>query len=567
MLKLRPYQSDLIEAARGAWRDVGNVLAVLPTGGGKTVIFSSEMLAHKGACAAVVHRKEIVAQISLSLGRMGVKHRIVAPPQTVALIRKKHYAQLDKSYVDQSAPAGVVSVQTLTSRSAEKNPAIRAWVQQVTLAVYDEGHHYVDAGKWSKSVHMFDKARKLFVTATPERADKKGLGAHASGFVERMVEGPTTRWLIDNGYLSPFRYYAPASDLDVTGVAVTASGEFNAKALRARVVDSHLVGDVVRHFGTYGENGQFIVFSSDVMTAEEIAAKFREHGRTCEALSGETEQGVRDAELKKFEDAQTQGLTNVGLFDEGFDVPAVRVVIDAQPTESLGKYLQKIGRALRPEYAPGYDLSTKEGRLAAIANGPKPYAIVIDPVRNWERHGLPDWPRVWSLDDRASTRGNSEGTIPSRICTGCTQVYEAYLVACPYCGHVETPPERTEVTHVDGDLLALDVDALAALFKQRDAASMSADEFEQHLIQNNVPPIARPRIIKKHEAAKYRREVLHNLVGWWFGAQPAERPQSEKYKRFYLRFGVDVVTAFTLDEKQTDNLIEKITKGFHYDMA
>lgn len=573
MFKLRPYQSELATKIYDAWQRVRVVLAVLATGGGKTAIFSWIMQRHVGASAAVVHRKEIVSQISISLARLGVKHRIVAPPSVVRRIRNRHFRFIGKCFVDQNALCGVVSVQTLTAKSADDNAALQAWLKQVTLAVFDEGHHYVNSGSWAKAIELLHRAKLLLTTATPERADGKGLGAHASGFVEEMVEGPSTKWLIDNGWLSPYKYFAPESDLDVEGIGVDKSGDFNARAFRERVVDSDLVGHAVRKYKQHAAGKSFIVFSTDVATSNETAKAFRDEGIQCVSLDGSTDGGVRDKELDAFESGVNLGISNVNLFDEGFDVPMCIAEVQERPTKSLAKYLQMCGRVLRPVYADGFDMGTKAGRLAAIAAGPKPFAIIIDQVRNWERNGMLDWPRIWSLDDRdKGARSTSSMNLPQRLCVGtkgvpgCSQPYEAYLKACPYCGVIPEPVDRKRPEHVDGDLLELDVDALAALFAQRQSAGMSDDDFQRDMIARGVPKIGRPMQLRKHRSAKYRREVLHNLIGWWVGFQPASRDMGEKYRRFYLRFGVDMSTAFTLNEKDTDALIERITKGFTYDI-
>ena len=436
--------------------------------------------------------------------------------------------------------------------------------------MFDEGHHYVSTGSWAKAVDMMERAKLLLVTATPKRADGKGLGTEklgGSGYVEEMVEGPTTKWLMDQGYLSRYKYFAPDSDLDVADIALTAKGDFNAKALRERVVDSTLIGDIVQHYKAFANDKKFIVFNTDVLSAEESAAEFNNHDVVCVALSGATEGGVRDTELDKFENDENTGLTNVDLFDEGFDVPAVEVCIHGRPTASLAKYLQMCGRSFRVVYAEGYDLTTQEGRLAAIANGPKPHAIIIDPVRNWETHGMPDFPRVWSLadEDRTSNKTNDD-TIPQKVCKSCTQPYEAYLPCCPYCGLAPEVPERKKPKHVDGDLLELDVEGMAALFAEREKANMSAAEFEVDMVKRNVPSIGRGRQLRAHMGAVYRRKVLHNLLGWWIGLQPADRDLGEKYRRFYLRYGIDMSTAFTLNQNDTDALIERVARSFHHDI-
>lgn len=581
MFNLRDYQTAVYDKIASALATVRAVLAVMPTGAGKTVVFSQLINDHTGAAAAVVHRKEILSQIACSLAQLEIKHRVIAPPKTVAMLRRKQLKLFGKSYVDPHAEVGVVSVQTLTSRSACKNELLQQWVKQVTLAVFDEGHHYIDSGSWAKAVHLFERAKLLFVTATPDRADGKGLGADADGFAQVMVEGPTLKWLIDQGYLSGYlgSYFAPTTDLDVSGLAVTASGDFNAKALRARVVESHLVGDVVKQYRQFADGKRAIVFASDVATADDIAAAFNAAGVPAASLNGETDQGLREREQERFESGDLLVLVNVDLFDEGYDVPAAECAILARPTESLAKYLQMVGRVLRVIYASGYDLSAAEGRLAAIAAGPKPRAIIIDPVRNWERHGMPDWPRVWSLEGKAKgTRASDADTMPQRVCVGtraapgCSQPYPAYHKACPFCGMVPAPAGRTPLELVNGDLMALDVEAMTALFAKMQAADMPDDAYRESLFERDengkiIPPKFHGQMVRRHQTTKYRREVLRQLVGWWVGLQPAGRDLGEKHRRFNLRFGIDIGTAFTLNTKDTDALIERITKGFTGDMA
>lgn len=568
MFTLRPYQQQSAAAVIQAWGHVRSVLLAMATGAGKTVVFSHLIHEHNGAAAAVAHRREIVSQIACSLAELGVKHRVIAPAKTITLIRRKQLKRFGQSFIDPNAQCGVISVQTLTSKHTTNNEVVQRWLKQVTLAVFDEGHHYTASGFWSRAVEAMSHARLLFVTATPERADGKGLGSRADGYVEQMVEGPQTWELIRDGHLSPFVYRAPASDLDVSGIPLTAGGDFNARAFRQRVVQSHLVGDIIEQYKKYGNGGRAIVFATDVETAEEIAVAARAHGITALALSGKSHEADRTQGLERFDGDDLQWLVNVDLFDEGFDVPAAEVCIMARPTESTAKYLQMVGRVLRPMYADGYDLTTIAGRLAAIQNGPKPNAVIIDPVRNWERHGLPNWPRSWSLDGRETGKRAPAADLQKlRICTKCTQPFEAFLTSCPYCGAPVEYYRRAAPDQVDGDLLELDQEAMAAVFARMEAADASREEYARNQIARHIPAVGRGADMKRHEAAKYRRGVLRNLIGWWVGAVLPGRDMAEVYRRFYYRYGIDIATALTLNAAETDALADTIATHFTKDIT
>lgn len=547
MFTLYPYQRKLKADILNAWNSARSVLAVLPTGAGKTVIFSSIMHDHIGASAAIVHRREIVAQISLSLARLGVKHKIIAPLKTIRRIRKEHLKEVGKCFVDPNAQCGVISVQTLTSQSTGKDPLIQGWLKQITLAVYDEGHHYVKDGVWKKAVECMGTAKLLFVTATPERADGKGLDVHASGYVEMMVQGPTTEWLIKKGYLAPFKYFCPESDLDVKGLAVNKQGDFTAQALRARVVESHIVGDVVSQYRKFCNGKKTVVFATDVTTAMEMAQRFVAAGISAVALSGKTDEGERAQALTEFKEGIIDVLVNVDLFDEGFDVPAIQAIMLTRPTQSLAKFLQQCGRGLR----------RMEG---------KPYAIIVDMVRNWEKHLTPNVPRVWSLHDRVKNDMENDDTIKMKMCTECTQPYEAYHLCCPWCGHSPMYLARQSPEQVDGDLHELDVDAMAALFKKIEYADMSDEDYQRDQEARCLHPKGRRLDLIRHQHSKQRRKVLVQQIDWWRKAQPG-RSKRELQKRFFLRFGVDMATAKTLKKDQTNALIERIKRGFSYDIC
>lgn len=548
MFTLHDYQQAFYDKICSAWLNVRVALGVLPTGGGKTVVFSQLIHDLGDHCLVVAHRREIMTQISLSLARFGVKHRVIAPDKTVRVIRRKHYRILGSSFIDRYASIGVGSVQTLTTKSMSNNTVMQQWLDSVRHCVFDEAHHYIAKGMWGRAVDRMAHAKLLLVTASPERADGVGLGLGQGGYAEVMVEGPTVRDLMQWGHLSNYRYKAPASDLQVDDIPLDARGEFNAKALKARVTESHIVGDAVSQYQTHGEGRRAIVFATDVATAHDMATAFAGAGINAAALDGTTDDGVRENTLEAFEAGSIQVLVNVDLFDEGFDVPAVECVVMARPTMSLAKFLQQIGRSLR------------------VAEGKKD-AIIIDLVRNWERHGMPSWPRKWTLEGTRGERSGRTRLPPQRLCLKCTHPYDAFHKVCPFCGHEPKPAERSKPEQVNGDLVELDTAAMDALFSRIAAANKSVEDYRSELFARNIPTIGHPRMIKKHKATLYRRGVLEQQVKWWVGVQQQlGRTMSEIYRRFYCRFGVDMGTALALDQQTTDALIERIKTQFTEDI-
>jgi superfamily II DNA or RNA helicase len=566
MLILRDYQQEVDKDIDLAFEQHNRVLTVMATGAGKTVLFASRIARHIGAAAVVVHRKEIIAQISLALAKLEVKHRIVAPDSVIRMIRRRHLKKLGKSFINTGSEVGVISVQTITSAGASRDRRVQQWIKRVSLTVLDECHHYTQHGKWGRTLEIFQHSRILGVTATPERADGKGLGAHADGFAEVMVLGPSSHDLIQEGYLCPFSYHAPTPDLDLSDIPITTSGDVNTQKMRARIEGSRLVGDIVEHYKRFALGKRTIVFANDVATAEEHAEAFKAQGIHAVALSGATDPIVREKTLDAFEDGTGASvLINVGLFDEGFDVPAVEAVIMARATMSVARYLQMIGRALRPVYREGADLSTAVSRREAIIGK----AVIIDAMANWERNGMPTWPRAWSLDSRERTsRSSGPDTERQRLCTNilCNQPYPAFHKVCPACGSAPEPQGSAPVDRVEGDLTELDVSAMNALFAKLRKANMSEADYQRSQIARNMPLIARGADLKRFRQAKARRATLEELMAWWCGFQPG-RSQSELQRRFYYRFGIDMVTARTLDAKQTDALIQRITDKFEEDIV
>lgn len=529
----RPYQQALIDDTTGSWAaGVRNVLVVLPTGGGKTFIFSRIAAAANCAVCAIAHRGELVSQISLALAREGVRHRVIGPPALARRCTVAHLDELGRDYVQPNSRIAVAGVDTLV-----KLPATDPWLAQVGLWICDEAHHLLVGNKWGKAVAMFPNARGLGVTATPLRADGKGLGRRADGVFDQMLVGPTMRELIRAGYLTDYRVFAPPSDLDLSSVGLSAGGDYSPPQLAVARRHSHITGDVVQHYLRIAPGKLGITFDVDVESATATAAAFRAVGVPAEIVSGTTPDGLRSQILRDFKARRVLQLVNVDLFGEGFDVPALEVVSFARPTQSYGLFAQMFGRVLR-----------------LMAN--KPHGLVIDHVGNTLRHGLPDSPRAWSLDRRERrSRSAPTDVTPTRACLNpeCLGVYERVFPACPYCGQAPVPAGRSTPEQVDGDLCELDPTVLARMRGEISRIDGAA----------TYPPNAgyavTTAIAQNHWDRQQSQALLRAFLATWAGWQRQQgRDDAESYRRFYFKYGVDVASAQALGSAGATALARRI---------
>ena len=379
---LRPDQLALKLGAYQGWQSgLKNILIQLATGGGKSVVMSDIVLdGHLQNLNQVViaHRTELVAQMSIHIAERGIKHRIIAPKKVIRQITNMHRKLFNGfSYVNPEANCSVGGVDTIKARKKE----LASWAEQQHRWFIDEAHHVLKLNKWGFVTKLFKNAFGLGVTATPERADGCGIGSHADGVFDHMVCGPTMRQLITAGSLCDYEIAIPESDYQIDDTAVGKDGDFTRKTMKDESERSKIVGDVVWNYMIRALGKKAIVFATDVETSIKMARQFNDAGILAASIDGTTPTEVRNDYIERFKDGRLTVLVNVDLFGEGFDVPAVEVVIMARPTASLAVYLQQFGRVLR----------TMAG---------KTYGLVIDHVSNWKRHGYPDKPKVWTLDRR-----------------------------------------------------------------------------------------------------------------------------------------------------------------------
>ncbi len=451
-MELRPYQDKLVQDIRGAFAGgLKSVCAVAPCGAGKTVIFAkiAQLAAERNTRVGIlVHRDSLLTQASNKLREFQVQHGIISPGHG--------------NYGD---GINVCSVQTLVRRLDR---------YKFDLLIPDEGHH-ATSPTYDKIFQHYKDAKVLGVTATPERTDGRGLNT----VYQHLVLGPSIEDLIREGYLVQPITYGPIHKLDLSGVG-SKMGDYDQRQLALHMDTPHITADAITHYSQICPGVPAIVFCVNIKHAEDVTAAFAAAGFRAALVHGKLDQTTIRARISGLSDGSVQVLVAVDLISEGTDVPAVVCIINLRATKSKGLHIQQGGRGLRPIYAPGFDLSTRAGRLAAIAASSKPKAIILDHAANCLRHMTVDEPHEWTLEGRKKRAGKGGVAVPMRQCPSCFQVHKP-APRCPCfktdgtpCGHVYTV-DTAVPTAQEGTLAPIDKVALrrARWREERDCSSIS----------------------------------------------------------------------------------------------
>jgi superfamily II DNA or RNA helicase len=369
---LRDYQINLIQNIYKQWKEgKTKVIAQLPTGAGKTICFAA--IAREFACRGekvivLAHREELVLQAADKLGKV--------TGQEVGIIKAKYQPNYSLS-------VQIASVQSLVRRASV--------IEKVGLIIIDEAHHST-ANTYRKILERYPEAYQLGVTATPIRLDGVGF----KDLFDELVCGVTIKELIKQKYLSRFRLYADPNPMSTKGVRM-AQGDYSVRGLEKVNNIIELSGNLIKSYLQYAQGKRCIVFAISVEHSKMITAKYNEAGIPAYHLDGNTAYKERREAIEKFRKGEFLILSNCQLFDEGLDIPGLEAVQIAKPTKSLTRWLQMVGRALRP----------MEG---------KKYAVVLDHTKNWAIHGLPNREREWTLDgveekEKVETKRNAQGEV------------------------------------------------------------------------------------------------------------------------------------------------------------
>lgn len=559
------FQQDVETRAFQAWAEpnVFNIMPIIATGGGKTVLTSSVIKRMNTPTCAIAHRQELVSQLSLALNRDDVEHGIIAPKPIQQQIIRLHHDTHGYSRYRYNSDVRVAGVDSLKNHDTKDR-----WLSQVGLVVQDEGHHVQKTNKWGRAMGMFPNARGFFPTAHGLRGDGCGLGRAGSGLVDRFIVGPCGRDLITRGFLTDYDIYLPECDIDFSEVEISpATGDLIQPQLRAATHKSkQLVGNVVTEYLKLASGKLGVTFAVDIESAKEIASEYNSRGVPAEIITAKTPVNVRGQLMAQFRRRVLLQLVSVDCLGEGVDVPAIEVVSMGRRTASFQLFAQQLGRSLRTMLegvtfngAPVWEIwgsLSDAQRLRFIAGSAKPKAIIIDHVGNTtymaQWHGRPCSRQQYILEDQPIKSRPRRGPEALRSCTNCTKPFERFNIACPYCGTpVPVPAGRTLPEQVDGDIVLLDPAVLAGL------------QVEIGRIDGPPPPVfpgATGAVIvgthlKRQDSQHRLRKVMMVWGGW---RESLGEDLRVAQKRFYLTFGTDVMGALVLNAGEASNLMDKI---------
>lgn len=318
-MNLRPYQRECVHAIGDGWDSFSRQLIVVPTGGGKTIIFSAVAKANPGRTLILAHREELIDQAI---------HKLEA---STGLRAEKEKAD---DYASRSAQVVVGSVQSLT-----RQKRLNRWPNDhFSLVIVDEAHHAISAS-FLRVLHHFDTfANVLGVTATPDRGDKRNLGT----YFERVAYEVRLFDLINDGYLSRIVTKAIPLRIDLNKVE-TRGGDFADEQL-GEALEPYL-GQIASVIA--GEAGlrRTLAFLPLRATSQKFVDACRSAGLRAEHIDGTSPD--RRQILDRFARGEFDVLSNAMLLTEGYDDPGIDCVCVLRPTRSRPLYCQMVGRGTR----------------------------------------------------------------------------------------------------------------------------------------------------------------------------------------------------------------------------
>ena len=413
MLKSYPYQADIIKKCLDA---KGNVLVMLPTGGGKTHIAS--MIANKS-------KKILFIAPKINLIDQTIESFKHLSPQLIHGLKE----------FDESKNVFVSTIQTISKR-----PHLLSDMAFDTIII-DEVH-YGSSGKMQEVIKSYHKGRFIGLSATPYDNTGKLLEGY-----DTILQKYDMRYLIDNKYLTPVEAVCPFS-VDLKGIKTTA-GDYNQQQLDTRMSSPEMVAKTVdATVDVLKDMKKTIVFCVSIEHSEKIATAYRQIfkakgiKKNIRTLHSHTEKDKRAGILERFadENGSVDILVSVDMITTGFNAPPTDSMVVARPTKSQNLYKQMVGRGTRNYKGKKYCLMLDCGNVVENLGMP------LDPIKPMDKKATEIIREIVPCPDCGSKkpkriREDGQGGLVS-VCGKCGGNEEAYLgkhiTECDYCNFMHT---------------------------------------------------------------------------------------------------------------------------------
>lgn len=364
---LRDYQQEAKEKIFSQWDCVDNILYQMPTGTGKTRLFTSiirdvslsALYEHtRKSVLIIAHRTELIEQIDESLNNYRIPHGIIAGAF--------------KDRRDLLQPIQVASIQTIT------HPANRQLAEafHADFIIIDEAHH-ATAQSYTKLWDFYPESKKLGVTATPWRMDGRGF----KGNFDILIPSMSIKEFLDKGWLAPYKYYSVPINSSIRNSIESINefgidGDYKTSVLEDIIDTGRIRAQLLNSYFEFVKGKKGIIYSISRKHSKHICRQFHDAGIRIADIDSQTPTELRKRLVRDFKNGNLDIIVNVDIFSEGFDCPNLEFVQLARPSRSLVKYIQQVGRGLRK-------------------NGDK-QCIILDNVGMYGRFGLPDDDRPWN---------------------------------------------------------------------------------------------------------------------------------------------------------------------------
>jgi superfamily II DNA or RNA helicase len=458
--ELRPYQNDLLGQMYPAIEAREHVVVMLPTGGGKTRIASTIIRWMREASKRALFIVPAIELIDQTVEQFYAEG-----------IRDIGVIQADHPLTNWSRPVQVASVQTLSRR--RNLPA-------VDVVFIDEAHRWYRVyNEWL--ARPWKELPVIGLSATP---GTRGLGKR----FRKLIVGGTTATLIQTGYLSKFRVYAPASP-DLRKVR-TVAGDYHEGDLANAMNKSDLVADVVNTWTIRAKGRPTLLFAVDRAHAKHLQQKFIEAGVIAEYVDAFTPKKERSVLRDRFRKGEIEVLCNVGVLTTGVDWVNIACIVLARPTKSVMLFVQMVGRGLR------------------IAVG-KADCLILDHSDNHVRLGFVTDIAFDRLDD-GTPKPKPERRAPlPKPCPRCKFLKPPKTWVCPACGFAPKP--KCDVMIRDGELVEF-------------TSRRNAHPEDGRVFFAELRAIAEQRGYKQGWAAHHYKTKFGSFPPWAWNGQPTCKP-------------------------------------------